>query len=216
MGGPVRNGSDLADCRRFFDTPTRSRNSRGCVAELPGANDVYNVSSQAWETRKKGEDPYVPLLGVAGRLGTVTVRCVSPETAFRLLTWLSDEQWNRQVCASSPDTTLFRRSATRFAQAWTEKPFSTPAAAEYAALTHQTLSRQQWAFALRIPGRTQYLAVLDEAVQKVLRGQDKPQDALRNVSAQWREIGNPPGTRSPARSLPAQPGTLKCLSRIGT
>ena len=55
-------------------------------------------------------------------------------------------------------------------------------------LTQQTLSRKQLMFALRIPGRGEYLAVLDEAVQQAVRGQQKPQDALRQVKTRWQEI----------------------------
>jgi multiple sugar transport system substrate-binding protein len=158
------------------------------VAELPGSMDVYNIAPQAWESRRADEDPRVPLVGAAGRLGMVTSRCASPETAFRLLLWLSSRQWSRQVSAVSPATTLFRQSDLRFPQAWTEAEFPPDTAAQYASLTQQTLSRQQWMFALRIPGRAEYLVALDEAVQQALRGQQRPEDALRQAKTRWREI----------------------------
>jgi multiple sugar transport system substrate-binding protein len=158
------------------------------VAELPGSTDVYNIAPQAWEARREGEEPRVPLLDVAGRLGMVTTRCTSPETAFRLLLWLSGPPWSRQVCAVSPATTLFRQSDMRFPQAWTEPEIPPATAAQYALLTQQTLSRQQLMFALRIPCRGEYLAALDEAVQQAVRGQQKPQDALRQVKTRWQEI----------------------------
>jgi len=161
---------------------------RFAVAELPGSTAVYNIAPQAWETRREGEDPRVPLLGVAGRLGMVTTRCASPETAFRLLLWLSSQQWDRQVSAVSPATTLFRQSDIRFPQSWTEPEIPPSAAAQYALLTQQTLGRQQWTFALRIPGRTEYLAALDEAVRQAVGGQQKPEDALRQVKARWHDI----------------------------
>jgi ABC-type glycerol-3-phosphate transport system substrate-binding protein len=158
------------------------------LVELPGSMDVYNIAPQAWESRRPEEDPHVPLLGIAGRLGTVTTCCASPETAFRLLFWLSSQQWNRQVSAISPATTLFRQSDMRFPQAWTEAEIPPATAAQYALLTQQTLSRQQWTFALRIPGRGEYLAVLDDAVQQAIRGQQKPQEALRQAKTRWRDI----------------------------
>jgi len=169
-------------------TAPSGRSIRLGLAELPGSMDVYNIAPQAWETRRTDEDPHVPLLGIAGRLGGVTTRCSSPETAFRLLLWLSDAQWNRQVSAASPATTLFRQSDVRFPQAWTEAEIPPATAARYALLTQQTLSRQQWLFDLRIPGRAEYLAVLDEAVQQAIRGQQKPQEALQQAKTRWREI----------------------------
>jgi ABC-type glycerol-3-phosphate transport system substrate-binding protein len=118
----------------------------------------------------------------------VTTRCASPETAFRLLLWLSGQQSNRPVAALSPATTLFRQSDIRFPQTWTESEIPPATAAQYALLTQQTLSRGQWMFALRIPGRGEYLTALDEAVQQAMRGQQKPQDALRQVKTRWHEI----------------------------
>ena len=194
----VRRAFWAGQCAMAVTWPTAAEKSppevssaiRLGLAELPGATEVYNVSPQAWETRQSGEDPSVPLLSVAGRLGTVTARCPSPETAFRLLLWLSGPQWNRQVSAASPEATLFRQSDIRFAQSWTERPIPPATAGEYAVLTQRTLSRSQWAFALRIPGRAEYLAALDEAVGQALRGQQPSQEALRQTSLRWRAITN--------------------------
>jgi len=160
------------------------------LAELPGSTDVYNIGSQNWESRRAGEDPHVPLLGVAGRVGTLSLACPAPQTAHRLLLWLSDEQWNRHSSAVSPATTLFRQSDLRSPQAWTEKQVPPATAAEYALLTERTLSRQQWLFALRIPGRAEYLSALDAAVQQAVRAQLGPPEALRQVATRWREITN--------------------------
>jgi multiple sugar transport system substrate-binding protein len=169
-------------------TSPAGRSIRLGLAELPGSTDVYNIAPQAWEARRADEDPHVPLLGIAGRLGAVTLRCSSPETAFRLLLWLSDAQRDRQVSAASPATTLFRQSDMRFPQAWTEAEIPPATAARYALLTQETLSRQQWLFDLRIPGRGEYLAALDEAVQQAVRGQQKPREALHQAKTRWREI----------------------------
>jgi len=169
-------------------TASSGRPIRLGLVELPGSKDVYNIAPQAWETRRAGEDPHVPLLGVAGRLGMVTPRCPAPDAAFRLLLWLSAPQRNRQVSAASPATTLFRQSDMRMPQAWTEPEIPPATAAQYAMLTQQALGRQQWLFDLRIPGRAEYVAVLDEAVQQVIRGKQKPQEALRQVKARWIEI----------------------------
>jgi ABC-type glycerol-3-phosphate transport system substrate-binding protein len=194
----VRSAFWAGQCAMAVTWPTAADRSipksapeyRVGIAELPGASDVYNISTQAWETRRAREEPFVPLLSAAGRLGAVTTRCASPDAAFRALLWLSAEPWSRQVSAASPETTLFRQSATRFAQVWTEGPILPATAAEYAAVTQHTLNRPQYAFALRIPGRAEYLTVLDEAVRRALRGQQKPADALRQVSSTWREITN--------------------------
>ena len=92
-----------------------------------------------------------------------------PDAALELLLWLSGDEISSQVCAASPATTLFRRSHLKSPRTWTEPPISVAAATQYATVTERALSREQWLGALRIPGRTEYLAALDEAVYGVVR-----------------------------------------------
>jgi len=159
-------------------------------AELPGSSRAYNVSAGNWETRPSGEGATSPLLGISGRMGVVT--SASPlewrEGAFRLLLWLSGDQWNRQVSAASPMTTMFRHSDRNFPSAWVEKPVSSSAAAQYAEVTARTLSGGQALFAPRLPGRSEYLAALDEAVHQAVSKQKPPQEALRQAAERWREV----------------------------
>lgn len=63
-----------------------------------------------------------------------------------------------------------------------------PAAAQYAEMTQTTLCRPQWLFPLRIPGRRRYLAALDEAVQRAVRGDQAPDEALAEAAETWRQI----------------------------
>ena len=157
-------------------------------AELPGSVEVYDVGDRAWETRREDEEPYVPLLAGAGRMGTVTSKSQWPNAAFQLLFWLSDKQWSVEVSTASPATTLFRLSHLDTPQAWVEQQTPAAAAAEYAAATQQTLGRPQFLFALRIPGRAEYLAALDKAVGQAVRGNQTPQEALDEAAARWRQI----------------------------
>lgn len=157
-------------------------------AALPGSKDVYNISDRAWETRRDGEDSRVPLLAVAGRLGAVLRGSSQPDAARELLAWLSDRQWSQLVSPVSPSTTLFRRSHLGNARIWVEDPVPVADAVEYAALTEQTLSGSSCLYALRIPGRAEYLSALDEAVRAVVRGDRSAEQALGEVAAQWRKI----------------------------
>lgn len=154
-------------------------------AELPGSTEVYNFTDQRWEARGRDEDPHVPLLAIAGRVGTVTRQSQSPVAVVHLLFWLSDEKWSRQVSAVSPATTLFRKSHLEDPGIWVERQIPASGAAAYATLTEQTLSRQQRMFALRIPGRAEYLAALEEGVHRAVRGQQTPEESLARVAALW-------------------------------
>jgi multiple sugar transport system substrate-binding protein len=157
-------------------------------AELPGATEVYRVSSGTWQPRSADAGRRVPLLGISGRLGVVRADCEHADAAFQLLLWLSDPQWSSQVFAGSPATTLFRGDQVSAAKSWVESGVSASAAQQYAQQTKATLSRNQFLASLRLPGRDEYLAALDDAVQSAVRGQQTPSDALKQAAEKWRDI----------------------------
>ncbi len=159
-------------------------------AELPGATEVYQLSSKSWEPRGDDAGKCVPLLGVAGRMGVVPADGEHADAAFEFLLWLTDPQWASQVFAASPATTLFRRSQIASPKAWVERNVSATAARQYAEQTAETLSRRQFLASLRIPGRAEYLAALDEAVQAAVRGKQTPAEALKAAAEKWREINS--------------------------
>jgi multiple sugar transport system substrate-binding protein len=157
-------------------------------AELPGSPQAYNVGSKTWEPLGEGVDPHVPLLGLSGRVGVVAAGTKHPEAVLQLLLWLSGERWSGQVCAASPATTLFRHAHVKSPRPWTEPPISPAAAAQYAALTEKTLGRSDYLFALRLPGRAEYLAALDNAVHAAVLGDATPAVALKEAAGRWRAI----------------------------
>lgn len=157
-------------------------------AELPGSTEVYDVGKQEWDVRAEDEDPHVPLLTIAGRIGVVGTKTARPREAFQLLLWLSGRQFSPQVCAASPATTLFCQSHLESPRNWVERPISPSAARQYAELTEVTLQRQQWLSAPRIPGRSQYLSALDDAVDQAVGGEKTPAEALHQAATRWHEI----------------------------
>ena len=167
-------------------------------AELPGSAEVYDVGRRTWDTRCEGDGGHVPLLAVAGRLGVVTRQSKNGRAAFELLFWLSSDHSTGRVCSASPATTLFSRAhmSSPENRAWVEAPVSPAAAGRYATLTETTLRREQWLFALRIPGRAEYLSSLDAAVARAVRGEQSPGEALREASVEWGEITERLGQQS--------------------
>ena len=157
-------------------------------AELPGATEVYRTSGGTWEPRSEDAGRHAPLLTIAGRMGVVRAESKHVEAAFQLLLWLAEPQWSTQVFAGSPATTLFRNDQTAMAKNWVESDVSAAAARQYAQQTATTLSRGQFLDSLRLPGRDEYLAALDDAVQSAVRGKQSPADALKQAADKWREI----------------------------
>jgi hypothetical protein len=128
------------------------------------------------------------LLGVSGRLGSVTSESQSGQFAFQLLAWLSGNEWGVQICSASPATTLFRRSQLSQPGRWVEPEISAAGAKEYATSVADSLSRPQWLECLRIPGHAEYMSALDDAVRAAVEGKQKPAGALQTAADRWRDI----------------------------
>jgi multiple sugar transport system substrate-binding protein len=190
----ARNAFWRGECGLALSWPTAAEpvaevgeGVRVAFAELPGAAEAYDIVEKSWEARREEEDPRVPLLGAAGAVGLVPSDSQWPDAAFQLLVWLSGEQ-SRYVSPASPATTLFRSSQIATPRVWVESPTSAGAAARYAKVVERALSRPQCMFAPRIPGRREYLAALDQAVHRAVRGEQSPQASLAEAAGTWREI----------------------------
>jgi multiple sugar transport system substrate-binding protein len=156
-------------------------------AELPGSPDVYSVSDEEWEQRQAGEPQRIPLLSAAGRLGSVTRESSRSRAALHVLAILSAEQ-SREVAAASPATTLYRQSHMAAISNWYPAATDEEEAPSYAAAAQESLTRGVWLFSPRVPGRDRYLAALDEAVQKALKKELSPKDALAQAAKEWEAI----------------------------
>ena len=168
--------------------------------ELPGSSDTYNAGYGEWDRRQEHESPHVPLLGIAGRIGVVSSASKHREAAFELLFWLSGRpsgpeadssstpRISAAISAASPAATLFRQSHLTTAKEWCEAPISDAAADQYGDVAQKSLSRSEWLFVPRIPGRSEYLAALDAAVQRVFRLEQPSETSLREAAEKWKEI----------------------------
>ncbi|HEY4313367.1 MAG TPA: extracellular solute-binding protein [Pirellulales bacterium] len=157
----------------------------GCV-EIPGAVDVYNASSTAWE-RRAGGAARVPVLGMAGRMGSILKNSKYPQAAFKLLAWLASHKWNERAVASSAGTAPFRTSQAASPEAWS-RGLRVGEAKQYGAAVAATLSSPDCLVVPRIPGAARYLQALDDAVQLALEEQASPDEALRSAAEQFRAI----------------------------
>jgi multiple sugar transport system substrate-binding protein len=156
--------------------------------ELPGSLDVFNPRDRQWLSRKPDDEPHVPLLAVAGRMGSVVRGTSAADAAFELLVWLAGKEWSTQVSTASSATTLFRRSQLKQPERWVESGMSPAAAAQYAVAAAQSFSRSSWLFAARLPGHEQYMAALDDAVRGAIANSVTPEAALAKAATRWQEI----------------------------
>ena len=110
-----------------------------------------------------------PQVGVLSRL-IVADAVKDPDAAPKPMV-----MFNPQVVLASDETNVYEEGCLSIPD-------------QYAEVTRKTLSRPACLFALRIPGRSDYLAALDEAVHRALSGKQKPDESLREAAKTWREI----------------------------
>jgi hypothetical protein len=80
---------------------------------------------------------------------------------------------------------VFRAAQVPQADRWAASP---SAGAAYATAAAESLAAKEVVYALRIPGRAEYLAALDAAVRSAVKQQATPQAALRQTADAWRAI----------------------------
>lgn len=155
-------------------------------AELPGSVDAYNFRTESWEPRGEAADQRVTLAAVAGRLGSVTRECREPLVAANLLLWVTGKL-SADICPESKAGTLFRESHLPQASRWLDRQLDEVAAKSYGEAVRDAQNRTAWVASIRIPGRTQYLAALDQAVRDAMSGTDSA-EALKKAAATWDKI----------------------------
>jgi multiple sugar transport system substrate-binding protein len=163
------------------------------VARLPGSKEVYNFRSESWDQRSTDESLHVPLVGIGGRLVSMTQECRQPSEAIRLLMWLSGPEMSAQISAASVASAPFRESHVpqidKWMTAWRSRELlSQDTVKQYADAIQQSLSETNCLIALRIPGREQYLKALADGVRQTIEGKASAETALTEVARQWQEI----------------------------
>lgn len=187
LSWPTATDSVTSSSATSSAAPSASSLSIGFV-ELPGSPEVFNPRERHWTTRNPDDDPHVPLLGIAGRLGSIARETTSADAAFQLLVWLSGDEWSAKVSTASSATTLFRRSQLAQPQHWVEPGMPREAAKQYGEVAAQSFSQPGWLFSPRLPGHEEYMAALDDAVRRAAAGSAEPVAALAEAAASWQKI----------------------------
>ena len=169
-------------------------------AVLPGAADAYNFGTQKWNQRSVDEPPSVPVLAVSGRLAAVTGSSAEPKRAAGFLVWLAGRDAGGQSPTASAATAPFRTSQVANPSRWAGS-LSADSARQSAEALVRTMELPRTFPGPRLPGRAEYLAALDKAVQQAVAGEKPPADALTEAAARWREITKERGLAGQQRAL---------------
>jgi ABC-type glycerol-3-phosphate transport system substrate-binding protein len=159
--------------------------SLGCI-ELPGARQQYDAGSNQWTD--VAETSRVPLLGVSGRLGSITSSARHTRAASDALLWLAGKEKGPLIASQSVNCTLSRSSQVPQASRFISDRYDGAFANEYGAALEDANERRLSMEMPRIPGHEQYLAALDLAVQQAVSKEKTPAEALRQAAEAWREL----------------------------
>jgi len=176
-------------------------------AMLPGSPTAYNFATKSWDKRSEDQASRVPLLALSGRLGAVSSSSADPARAAGFLAWMAGREAGVVIAPTSAATTIFRSSQVASPGPWT-KCLPADAAGQYADALAQTMALPRTFPGLRLPGRSEYLAALDEAVRQAAAGKQPPAEALAAAAEKWRaatqRLGTQQQQRANARSLGQQ------------
>ncbi|MBB77079.1 MAG: hypothetical protein CMJ75_21445 [Planctomycetaceae bacterium] len=157
------------------------------IAPLPGSRDVFDSISRTWSVRKSGRELAL-LLGVSGRLGSVTWEAGSPRAAARLLALMTGPEIATDVSSRDLATTVFRESQLLRVEQWVERAAPRRATQDYGDVIHAAQASRDVVFSPRIPGRTSYLTALAEAVRRRLVEGTDAAVSLAEAARQWEQI----------------------------
>ncbi len=166
---------------------------------LPGSAEAFNFARKSWEPRGESEERHVPLLAVSGRIAAVTSTTSDPKAAQSLIVWMSGREVSPLVGPTSSETTLFRESQLTSPGQWTGGMVA-ESSRSYAAALKSSASLQRYV-SLRLPGREEYLAALDQAVQAAIAGEKSPAEVLAAASEKWKAITAARGIEAQRRAL---------------
>ena len=204
-GRPTRGRQDNDDAN---DDANASRYPVA-VAELPGADEVFNPTSREWERRERAADFRVPLLGTSGRVGCVVARTRRTRGAWNLLVLLASLEWGVEISPASFHTSIARPSQVASAGRWWGDAGGPRAVASFGSSMSASSSRRAALLAPRIPGQRRYMEILTTAVERVLDGEILPGASLTSVAREWEkltdEIGREEQIRAYCRSLGVEP-----------
>lgn len=155
---------------------------------LPGQREVYNHSTESWESPPGASVNRVTLTGFTGLCAGVS-RTSSPlqqQAAWNLLTTLAVE--NLTIVFPAATKGPCRRSQVTRPSAWVGEELSAGEGAEYLHAVAESLGDSQLVAELPVVGRDRFRTALTAGVSTVLSGSAQPQQALAEVAHRWQQI----------------------------
>jgi multiple sugar transport system substrate-binding protein len=168
------------------------------VRPLPGSRKIYSIADKSWNDRDASDAGQTALVGFEGFVACVTRESRHPKASFYFLDWLGKPEIVAAAIAPNEQTGLFLSQHLEDPKPWLPEGTDSTWATQFG----KTLDAgMRWSPCLRLPGATEYLAVLDDAAKKCIADPSlSPATALAEAAKAWNEITDRLGRESQLRA----------------
>ncbi|MFD2173206.1 ABC transporter substrate-binding protein [Rhodobacter lacus] len=164
---------------------------------LPGADEVWNPQTRAWD--RLAAPRRVPFLAFGGWIAAVPRAAAQPEAAWRFIAFMAaPERAARDVMSGASGFNPYRTAQLEDRAGWAAL-MGEEAGASYLTVLRESLDAPLAAQDLRLPGYPAYMAALDARIGAVLAGELAPEAALQAAAAEWDRITDRLGRASQRR-----------------
>ena len=178
-----RDGSETQPDDNQLSWPTYRSDNAERLATLPIPEEVYHPLREAWV--ENDLDRPITVLGVAGRMVSVSKTTRNSSSAFKFMTWLISADTVRQVSPRSQATAWFRKSQARNVGRSSDLGSG---GAQLAASVGELLSSPYYFVMPRIPGIDDYLESLDAAAGTAISERQDAKAVLAAVANRWESL----------------------------
>jgi len=171
---------------------------------LPGSTEIWNYETGEWDTFD--EVVFSPFMAFGGWQAAVPQASQNQEAAWHFISVLTSPEVSSQAAVTGgTGVNPYRATHTDDLGLWSDI-FSEREAREYLGAQADSVTAENVALDMRLPGYFSYTEILEIELSKALAGQVTPQEALDTVAAGWNELTDEFGRESQLAAYRASMG----------
>lgn len=186
-GGQVAQSIGWGDTGVIAADPEQSKVSGNVgSATLPGAREVWNHETGEWDSFEEPVES--PFMAFGGWQAAVPATSQNQEAAWDFIAYLTSPEVSAEAAVTGgTGVNPYRISHTTDMERWSGI-FSEREAEEYLGAQQDSVTAENVALDMRLPGYFSYTEVLEIELSRALAGEVTPQEALDSVAEQWNEL----------------------------
>lgn len=204
-GGNVAQSIGWGDTGVIAADPEQSKVAGNVgSAVLPSSNDVWNYKTSKWD--KFDDVLNTPFMAFGGWQAAVPSSSANQEAAWDFIAYLTSPEVSGQATVTGgTGVNPYRITHTTNMERWSTI-FSEREASEYLGAQQSSVTADNIALDMRLPGYFSYTEILEIELSKALAGDVTPQEALDKVAADWNELTEEFGLESQLAAYRASMG----------